>query len=222
MFRLNSNLLQPVSQVTCDPSSHVTIALLNIRSILAKLPDIRADHNLRSASILCYCETWLNASQLSPMLLDDQIDIKCDRLTCENKGGVLMCVPSQLNPSNVQRFVGKGIEAVSATIHAHNEGIMQIAVIYRLPSVSQANFTTVLSKLYVSQFNTPCVILGDFNEDLLQHQNSAIVRLMATFSFRQLVQSPTTAQATLIDHVYYKNPLYQYKYHSSSPRYILF
>ena len=27
MFRLNSNLLQPVSNVTCDPSTHVTIAL---------------------------------------------------------------------------------------------------------------------------------------------------------------------------------------------------
>ena len=31
MFRLNSNILQPVFQVTCNPSSHVTIALLNVR-----------------------------------------------------------------------------------------------------------------------------------------------------------------------------------------------
>ena len=88
MFRQNSNLLQPVSQVTCDPSSHVTIALLNVRSVLAKLPDITADRSLRCASILCFCETWLNASQPSPVLLDDQIDISCDRVTCENKGGV--------------------------------------------------------------------------------------------------------------------------------------
>ena len=94
MFRLKSNLLQPVSIVT---SCHVSIALLNVRSILAKLPDIRADHSLMSASILCFCGTWLNAAQPSPVLLDDLIDIRCDRLTFEKKGAVLMCVPSQFN-----------------------------------------------------------------------------------------------------------------------------
>ena len=66
MFRLNSNLLQPVSRVTCDPLSHVTIALLNVRSILAKLPDIIADHSLRCASILCFCETWLKCISALP------------------------------------------------------------------------------------------------------------------------------------------------------------
>ena len=88
MVRLNTNLLQLVPKVSCDSSSHVTIALLNVRSILAKLPDITADHSLRSASLLCFCETWLNASQPSPVLLDNQIDIRCDTLTCESKGGV--------------------------------------------------------------------------------------------------------------------------------------
>ena len=58
MFRLKSNL---VPKVLCDSSSHLTIALLNVRSIQAKLPDITADHSLRSVSILCFCETWLNA-----------------------------------------------------------------------------------------------------------------------------------------------------------------
>ena len=46
MVRLNTNLLQPMPEVSCDPS-HVTIALLNVRSILATLPDIRADNSLR-------------------------------------------------------------------------------------------------------------------------------------------------------------------------------
>ena len=128
----------------CDPSQ-VTIALLNVRSILAKLPDIRADNSLRSASILCFCETWLNASQPSPVLLDDQIDIRCDRVTCE--GGVLMCVPSQMKPSNTHRFATKGIEAVSATVQMTHEDSMQIAVVYRSPSTPQAVMLTLLSRL---------------------------------------------------------------------------
>ena len=52
MVRLNTNLLQPLPE--SDISSHVTIALLNVRSILAKLADIRADSNLRCTSIP-YC-----------------------------------------------------------------------------------------------------------------------------------------------------------------------
>ena len=38
-------------------------ATMNVRSILAKLPDIKTDNNLRCAGILCFCETWLNESQ---------------------------------------------------------------------------------------------------------------------------------------------------------------
>ena len=49
--------------------------------------------------------------------------------------------------------------------------------------------------------NTPSLILGDFNEDALYHQNTALLRLMSTFGFIQLVKSPTTNQGTLIDHV---------------------
>ena len=133
MVRLNTNLLHQLPDMSCD-TSDVTIALLNVRSILAKLPDIRADNNLMCASILCFCETWLNASQPSPALLDDQIDIRCDRVTCEKKGGVLLSVPSQMNPSNVQRFATSAIEAVSATIQLPNIGTMQIAVVYRSQS----------------------------------------------------------------------------------------
>ena len=134
MVRLNSNLLPPVPEVVCNPS-HVTFALLNVRSIVAKLPDIRADKHLSFASILCFCETLLNPSQLSPILLDDQIDIRCDRVTCENKGGVLICVPSHMRPANVHRFATSGIEAVSATIQLPGADKLQLALIYRSPSV---------------------------------------------------------------------------------------
>ena len=112
MLRLNSNLLHPMPDVLNDPY-HLIIALLNVRSIVAKVPNIHADKNLRSASILCFCETWLNPSQPTPVLLDDQIDIRCDRVTYENKGGVLICVPRHMSPTNVHRFATTGIEPVS-------------------------------------------------------------------------------------------------------------
>jgi hypothetical protein len=54
--------------------------------------------------------------------------------------------------------------------------------------------------------NMACVILGDFNEDILHPQNSALLSLISSFGFKQLVKLPTTPQGTLIDHVYYKEP----------------
>ena len=51
MVRLNTKLLQTVPKLHCH-DNHVTIALLNIRSIsTAKLPDITNDDSLRNASI---------------------------------------------------------------------------------------------------------------------------------------------------------------------------
>ena len=87
MVRLNSNLLQPIPQVSYHSTflSHLTIALLNVRSFLAKLPDIKADNSLMSATIQCFCETWLNASKPSPVLNDDHIDIRCDRSHLQTK-----------------------------------------------------------------------------------------------------------------------------------------
>ena len=71
-----------------------------------------------------------------------------------------MYVPSHFQPSNTQRFATNSIEAISATVHILNVGNMQIALVYRSPSVPQAMLITILSTLltHVSQFNTPCII----------------------------------------------------------------
>ena len=59
---------------------------------------------------------------------------------------------------------------------------------------------------HVTLCNTPCIILGYFNEGILNHPNSSIDRLISSYGFTQLVnKSPTMPQGTLLDHVYYKN-----------------
>ena len=63
MVRLNANLLH-TAEASLD--NHVTITLLNVRSIVAKLPDITNDDSLKCASIMCFCETWLTCSTEYP------------------------------------------------------------------------------------------------------------------------------------------------------------
>lgn len=66
----------------------------------------------------------------------------------------------------------------------------------------------MLSRLsvHVSASNTRTVSLGDFNEDILSKPNFSIVSLMSNYGFTRLVTASTTAQGTLIDHVYYNKP----------------
>ena len=147
MVRLNSKLLPIVPQLQCHSlfSTHVTIALLNVRSIVAKLPDIARDSNLRCASILCFCETWLTASQPSPLVKDNQIAITCNsRTSGDNKGGVMSCVPPDMQPSNTHTFASNGIEALCTTLLLPNATVLQIGLLYRSPTVSWSNLIAVL------------------------------------------------------------------------------
>ena len=60
------------------------IALLNVRSVAAKLPDIACDV-LKCASIMWFCETWLTPSWPSPVLQNHQIAIRCDSVRWQQR-----------------------------------------------------------------------------------------------------------------------------------------
>ena len=74
----NFNLAAIKNSVKVDPSclystnnttcSLITLntALLNVRSIMNKLEDIRNDKFIQVADILCFCETWLQPCDSSP------------------------------------------------------------------------------------------------------------------------------------------------------------
>ena len=207
MTRLKSKLL-PQPQHATVSNSHVTIALLNVRSIVAKLPDIAQDDSLKCASILCFCETWLTASQPSPIVQPNQIALRCDRASGDNKGGVMISVPQDMHPFDTHCFTSNGIETVTTTLLLSNASLIRVCLVYRSPSVALERFITVLHELLsnISTCNTPCLILGDFNEDVMYQCNSRILSLMSGHGYIQLVQSPTTAKGTLIDQVYCNIP----------------
>ena len=100
MARLNTKLLLTPPKLKF-PYNHLTIALLNVRSITAKMPDIK-DGDIKSASILCFCETWLTPSDPSPVILDDHnVSIRCDRASGD-KGGVMISISEDIQPSHTQ------------------------------------------------------------------------------------------------------------------------
>ena len=203
MARLNTRLLQTVPQFSC-PNNSVTIALLNERSINAKLSDIHKDSSLNRASVMCFCETWLTPTLRSPLVLDNQIDIRCDRATGDNNGGVMICCPQTMEPSRTHGTACHGIEAVSTILLLPNSSCLQLVLLYRSPVVQLQTLVDFLSHLLSLEAvsGMPSTVLGDFNDNILSGHQSSVVSLMSSYGYSQLVKSPTTAQGTLIDHVY--------------------
>ena len=210
MIRLNNKLLPLIPQLQCLSlcNNYVTICLLNVRSIVAKLPDIQQDECLRNATVLCFCETWLSASQPSPSVLDNQMAVRCDRQTGSNKGGTMIYVSSDTQKLRSHTFISNGFEAVATSLTLPNINQLQVLLLYRSPSMPSQALAVMLSRMlaYASATNIPTIILGDFNENLLSQSNTNVVSLMSNNGYTQLVRSPTTDNGTLIDHVYYNRP----------------
>ena len=116
-----------------------------------------------------------------------------------------MLLVTQVQPWHTCSFTSPGIGVATSTLTLPNATQMQL---YRSPSVSLQLLTVMLNRMldYIATTDLPTLILGDFNDDILSHPNSSIVSLMSNHGFSQLVTSPTTAEGTLIDHVYYNRP----------------
>ena len=213
MERLNNYLLNPIPVITnlLPLASHISIALLNTRSILIKLPDINQDDSLKFSHVVCFTETWLKHDQHSPNLADHQVIARKDRDIINNtKGGVLIAAHTLIQAYHIANFSFNNIpiEATTAILTTPNHKQIEVTLIYRSPSVSISTLLTVLSSI-LSQSTTLCVpsiILGDFNEDLLAKSDLRLPNLMSSHGYSQLVQSSTTDNGTLIDHVYYNKP----------------
>ena len=103
-----------------------------------------------------------------------------------------------MKTTQISRYASNSsIEAVSITSQLPHNTQIQIALLYTSPSAPLTS--RVLN--HVSMSYLPCIILGDFNDDM-QNNDNQIVTFMSSSRYTQLVKSPT-ARGTLIDHVYY-------------------
>ena len=207
MTRLCDRLLQTIPLQCLPCTNHVTIALLNVRSIVTKLPDIQADTELMSANVLCFCETWLSPAQPSPVVsTDHDVVLRCDRSINDHKGGAMICVSNTMQPSSTMTFVANGIECIVSCLCIADKRL-QVAVVYRSPSVPMTQLVQLITRLlqHVSATGVPTVILGDFNDDVLCGLHSQLRTFMLSHGYIQLVNQPTTDRATLLDHVYFSS-----------------
>ena len=165
--------------------------------------DLTSDVNIKCADVVCLCETWLSPCQDVPEMFNGHINVRCDRIASNNKGGVLMSINNTFHPFNTFKFSRGGIESLATSIVFANGEIVQIVLIYRSPNTPFPFFVNMLNHIFSvvvsGRSDTPMFVIGDFNDP---NEHGTVSNLMNSHGFVQLVKQPTTDQGTLLDNVY--------------------
>jgi hypothetical protein len=198
MSRLQSKLLPPLPLLQCQllqSSQHLTISLLNIRSIRNKI------HDITSGSCLALAKHGYVQDDL-PELFDNNVILRCDQTGGNHCGGVMISLINTITVCSVRKITSNGIECLLCKLLLPNNDQFNIVLLYRSPTASITSLVNILSQVLVN-ISIPTFILGDFNIDYLQQSQSQLSDILNAHSFVQLVQNATTDQGSLLDHVYF-------------------
>ena len=158
--------------------------------------DIKADHTLLKASVICVTETWMQ----------DHHDTEQFRLEGYS--------PPHFN----SRGKGKGLciffkEEYSLKM-SFTEDLYQISQIsspttdiicvYRSDKADSKKIAEQLKRMIEVDSNKTCIVLGDFNLCYNENKGNFITKTLEKdpLNFRQYVQNPTRVSGRIIDHVY--------------------
>ncbi|KAI4468010.1 endonuclease-reverse transcriptase [Holotrichia oblita] len=181
----------------------VTLAHLNIRSLLPSLPDLSDYLHLHNFSVFCLSETWLsNNIDSSCLHIDTYTFLRNDR--CARGGGVGVYIKKDLTYKLI--ICDSSIEQLWVSIQL-NRKVYAVGIIYRPPQQNYHNFIDVLEST-LSEILPRCdsiVLFGDFNIDLNVHDSlpaRSLIDAMASLGLSQIITSSTRVtrtSSTLID-----------------------
>ena len=199
-------------------NSPFSVLHFNVRSLINKLDDLQQylEELEHKFSVIGISETWLNNDNESQIQLPGYSFVNNNRNT-KTGGGVGMFISSVIsfhirNDLNLQRD-GLLESFFIETCLRKNEKII-IGIIYRPPNNNfnefEADLKTILHK--VDKENKMCILMGDFNIDLIKSESSdhvnRFLHQMYSSHFYPVINRPTriTANlATLIDNIFNNN-----------------
>ena len=199
----------------------VKVASLNIQSLGGEdghIADIRADHTLREADILCLSETWLKrGTSVGPKI-----------------EGYLSYAASNGQGAGVAIYMKEGLNAQFIEIRPYIRDDCQllrlelkdmvIIAAYRSPSLSSKQNIEQFSKVITDGIDGSkiTVVCGDMNVHFHPHNpcDNALTSSLYKKGFVQLVREATHIQGHILDHIYVRackniairRPLHQLHY----------
>ena len=213
-LRTKAHLIPLVTLQTLDHS--ITIVFHNVRSLHLHIDDVRSDYNIQKAVINIFVE-----SRLCALDQDDLYNINGFTLYRNDFSpsptrscyGSVVYVKNQFHCKVApHRFNFSGVE-ITVMVIDHVIPNLHVIGIYRSSSnVNLAKFLDALNYLHDSKLttpDTPVVLLGDFNVNLLEKtsEQKALTRcLVEERGYTQLIKQYTTDYRSLIDHIYTNIP----------------
>lgn len=170
---------------------------MNIRSLSGKFSEFVTHLNLLETkfTVLVVTETWLKESTDVAYDIDGY---NCFSLHRENQigGGIKLYVDDSFDANVVQELtsVDGAYERLFIKLNVPGLGDITVGGIYRPPSKSVNAFCEQLNDVLTCLNISRCVLLGDFNIDVLNTSNSQVQNLTDTFyqyNFRNDINLPT-------------------------------
>ena len=169
-------------------------------------------------NILCLTETWFKTDFTQEI---EGYSSNHVIRTSSRSGGVSLYVRNEINFQSISNFcrADNNIEINCIELSLQNRKIC-ILGLYRPHSGNISQFCEELCEILEDRFfnNKICILLGDFNINLLSDDNdvSSFMNNMQSLHFLPLITKPTrfgtsNEQASLLDHVWFNSIAFEYK-----------
>ena len=192
---------------TLPEKDFIKIIHVNVRGYLDHIDDLKADHVISCADIICLTETHLCESDTihpNSQPIKSHVQYRADRVGGVQKGGIMIFVNQQI-PSTCLNIDIPGLEFLATSLSpSPNRKIVLITLYRRSSTVSTQEFITMVEQLLSSTAlsHAEVLVVSDFNDDLMP-KTTKIRRCFQSNGFNQLIEQPTTDQGSLLDHVYF-------------------
>ncbi|XP_071788473.1 uncharacterized protein [Asterias amurensis] len=198
-------------------AASVSIMMHNIQGLHAHYKDLKSNSEMMKADFICLTETWTEEQLQYDMQLNDfrsyhqprclsydNSSTLTEMLQHQSHGGVAVYGRTKRSMSRLMLPV-HNIEYIAFQIISSVS--LVVVVIYRPASYVLQDFLSNMKILVdeLQKVSSRCIIMGDFNEDILNVKatcSSSIVNTMSNHGYKQCVVDATTMKGTLIDHVY--------------------
>ena len=204
-------------------SQGLRILTLNIRSIYRHFDDLliyltSLEKQKIHPQIIVLTETWITSEQLTYFPIKGYISHISERRDGSRSGGVVVFIDEEIDHI-VSECAGNTFQSVLVSIkgtHETNTAKDQIKILglYRDSRKAQSAFIAELENTYLIHEYEKLLITGDFNVDLLNHENSSsLLNTLMSYGLQSYQHQPSRfglnkhgqRTTTCIDHVHAKN-----------------
>ena len=135
MLRLQQRPITFVSPIilTLQEKDFIKISHLNVRGYLDHIDDLKADHVISSADIICLTETHLRKSDTihpNSQPIKSHVQYRADRVGGVQKGGILIFVNPQI-PSTCLNIQIPGLEFLATSLSPSPNTKIVLITLYR-------------------------------------------------------------------------------------------